>query len=142
MRRRAAIATLVLLVGVVLVARRCRRRAPAPLDEPPRRPVAALPAAEPRFVSVRWTLAAPPDERPELAIRCHQDDALVLDRVDAQETPTQVFLTALARRQPRGSEEPPRSDAEATVVLTRPLGTRELIPAPVDAEPDAPPLYP
>lgn len=145
MRRIAAIVVLALLAGAALRALRRRRRAPAPLHAPPEQRPTDAPAPTgggPRFVSVAWTLAAPPNDRPELAVRCRQDDRLVLDRVDVQETPTQVFLTAIARQQPRTGEEPPRTDAEATVALSRPLGTRELIATPVDAGPDAASLYP
>lgn len=141
MRRLALLASLALLAAAAVLARR-RRRPPMPLQPPADTPVAALPSAEQHFVSVPWTLTAEPTDKPRLAIRCRQDDRLVLDRVDVQETPTQVFLTAIARRRPRDPSEPPRADADATVALSRPLGARELIPAPVDAEPDAPPLYP
>lgn len=142
MRRLVALALLAVVAATVLLRRRRRRAVPpAPPAGPP---PAAAPSAEPDsgYVSVPWTLAAEPGERAELTLRCHQDDALVLDRADAQETPTQVFVTALARRQPRGAGEPPRRPAEAQVALSRPLGDRELIPAPVDGGPDAPPVYP
>jgi len=139
MRRLVAGASLALAATALLLRRRRRAVPPAPPPERPPEPAAA-PASG--YVSVPWTLAAEPGERAELALRCHQDDALVLDRADAQETPTQVFVTALARRQPRGAGEPPRRPAEILVALSRPLGDRELIPAPVDGEPDAPPDYP
>ena len=145
MRRFAVIVVLALFAGAALRALRRRRQLPAPPRTSPQQEPADAPAptgGEPRFVSVAWTLAAPPNDRPELAVRCRQDDQLVLDRVDVQETPTQVFLTAIARQQPRTGEEPPRTDAEATVALSRPLGTRELIATPVDAGPDAAALYP
>jgi hypothetical protein len=154
MRRIAAIALLAALAGM-LIARRRRARQTRPLEAPRARQAATAPAVEPRFVSVAWELVAAPQEQPELAIRCHQDDALVLDRVDVQETPTQVFVTALARQQPRTGEEPVRSGVDATVALSRPLGTRELIHTPVDRAPNpngagasatgspgVPPLYP
>jgi hypothetical protein len=155
MRRFAVLALLAVLVGA-LIARRRRSRTAAPLEAPRQPPIAvgSVPATPPRpepaaaplappsgFVSVAWTLVSAPQERPELALRCPQDDELVLDRVDVQETPTQVFVTALARRQPRGDDEPARREADATVALSRPLGGRELIPAPVDDEPDSPALY-
>ena len=89
-------------------------------------------------MSVAWSLLAAPDDQAELTLRCHQDDQLALERVDVQETPTLVFVTALAQRVPGERRRP----AEATVALSRPLGERELIPTPVDAGPDAPALYP
>lgn len=138
MRRLAALALLAALVAVA-AARRARSRATqiAP-PSPPGDGLAPAPAASGpgnRFVSVAWTLSAPPGERPELAISCRQDDELVLDRVDVQETPTQVFLTAIARREPRAAGDPPREDAHATVALSGPLGERELIATPVDPYP-------
>lgn len=135
MRRLLALAVLVALAGA-LIARRWRRARQA--SSPPR-PTSPPPAGAPRFASVPWTLVDAPAERPRLTLRCRQDDRFVLDRVDAQETPTQVFVTALARHEPRSGDEPPREPAVVTVALSGPLGDRELIPAPVDGEPDAPP---
>ncbi|HMJ03941.1 MAG TPA: hypothetical protein VK506_13455 [Conexibacter sp.] len=153
MRRLAILASLAALAGVLL-ARRRRLRQAMPLDAPARRSDPGLPpveaaSSEPAagasrsgYVSVAWTLVSAPADRAELALRCHQDDELALERVDVQETPSQVFVTALAQHLPRDRDEPARGEADAIVVLSHPLGARELIPAPVDAEPDAPPLYP
>jgi len=146
MRRRVVIVPLLALAGVLLARRRRRARAvPAPLTAPPQAPLApAAPALDPgtSFVSVPWTLVdAPPDE-PRLTIRCKGDEQMELDRIDAQETPTQVFVTALMRRRPApGGPPPPAREHEAVVPLGRPLGPRELVHAPVD-EPNGPPLYP
>jgi hypothetical protein len=147
MRRLALLAALAALACLVIAR---RRRLHAARLAPPPAPSGGLtpaPAAEPPapadhvptptapgsgFVSVAWTLVARPGEQAELAIRCHQDDELVLDRVDVQETPTQVFVTAIARRAPRAAADPPRAQASATVPLSRPLGERALIPTPVD----------
>ena len=149
MRRIAAVGTLAVLAWALLARRRQRRAVtPLPAQPGPEPESLAAPAPDAPFASVAWTLATPPGKRSELAIRCHQDDALVLDRVEVQETPTQVFLTAIARREPLGPGEPPREHAHATVALSRPLGERELIPTPVDAGPapsagpGAPPVYP
>jgi hypothetical protein len=65
-----------------------------------------------------------------------------LDRVDAQETPTQVFVTVLMRwRPPAGGWFALEQRDEAVVPLAQPLGERELVHAPVDG-PDHAPLYP
>jgi hypothetical protein len=148
MRRLAFLAALAALAGALL-ARRRRTPATAPLTAAPGAPSVAAPHDEARFVSVAWVLAAPPGEHPELTIRCHQDDALALDRVDVQETPTQVFVTAIARRDRSGPADPPRKPTQETAALSRPLGERELIATPVDAGPEqldagpgAPPVYP
>jgi hypothetical protein len=138
MRRLAVLALLAVLAAAVAARRRSSRT--AQLAEPPAAsgglaPAAAPPAPGERFVSVEWTLADPPGAGSELVIRCHQDDQLVLDRVDVQETPTQVFLTAIARREPRTPGEPRREHAHATVALSGPLGERELIATPVDPYP-------
>ena len=54
-----------------------------------------------------------------------------LDRVDAQETPTQVFVTVLMRsRAPAGGWFAFAREHEAVVPLARPLGERELVHAP------------
>ena len=129
MRRLAALLLLV-LAAVVVLRRRLARSAvlPAPAVER-----AALPAA-PSFLSVPWTLVAAPEDAAELAIQLDIPAPLVLDRVDVQETPTQVFVTVIARE---ATEETEPGDGAATVALSRPLGERELIHAPAD-----PPLYP
>jgi hypothetical protein len=152
-RRCVVIVPILLLAGVLLARRRRRMRAATtPLAAPPPdAPVALLePAA--RFVSVPWALveADPTDAR--LRIRCSGDDHMELDRVDAQETPTQVFVTALMRwRPPAGGWFASPQQHEAVVSLGSPLGTRELVHTPVDVEmpgepadggPSAPPLYP
>lgn len=96
-----------------------------------------------RFVSVPWTLVAAPADEPRLTIRHAADEHMQLDRVDAQETPTQVFVTVLMRwRPPAGGRFAFEREQEAVVPLAHPLGERELVHAPVDLEPSDPPLYP
>lgn len=144
MRRPAALLTslaLLLVAGVVLVRRRGKR--PNPLPEPPPAPLALPPG--PRFVSVPWSLVEAPGDHPHLTIRYSSSTHLVLDRIDAQETPTQVFVTVLMRwSPPAGGPSASQDEQEATVALSGPLGSRELIHAPVDDDggPALPPLYP
>lgn len=151
MRRRAVIAPIVLLAGALLAWRRRRARdARPPLEAAPvdaRRPAPALPAPPPPadspFVSVPWALAGAPEDRAELRVRYAAHPLLELDRVDAQETPTQVFVTVLMRRRAAatddgGGETAP--ECEATVALSGPLGARELVHAPADGEPNAAPV--
>jgi hypothetical protein len=121
MRRLAVLASLALAAAVVLLARRRRGWAPAPVAAAPAAP--ALPPA-PSFVSVPWTLVEAPADTPELRIR-----PAAAGRVDVQETPTQVFVTVIAGSPAVAAEQ------DATVVLGRPLGERELIHAPVDPAP-------
>jgi hypothetical protein len=131
MRRFAVLAPIALLLAV-LVARRRRRSATPPLAPRPGAP--ALPAG-PRFLSVPWTLVAAPEDRPELTVRFERRAQLALDRVDAQETPSQVFVTVLACwRATGGGGGSPSSPTpeEATVQLAAPLGARELVHAPTD----------
>jgi len=93
-------------------------------------------------VSVPWELLAAPADEPSLTIRYRSDEQIELDRIDAQETPTQVFVTALMRRRlPAGGGFADAEEHEALVPLSRPLGERELVHAPVD-EPGGPPPYP
>lgn len=150
MRRSAALASLAALVALLLVRRALRRRAAeAPLEAAPDLPaLAALPAG-PRFVSVPWSLAAEPAlGEAELAIRYRCAEGMELDRVDAQETPTQVFVTVIARWEPpAGGWFAWEQEHEATIRLAHPLGERELLHAPVDdgphgGEPARPPHYP
>jgi hypothetical protein len=151
MRRLAVLASLA-AIAIALLARRRARTAPAggPLAGPPRSAPAAALAVPADFVSVPWTLADAPADRRELALRYACDASMVLDRVDAQETPTQVFVTVLMRRTAAaGGAAPRREEREATVQLSAPLGDRELVRAPVDEdpppaadEPTVPPLYP
>ena len=168
MRRRAVIAPIVLLAGALLAWRRRRAHAArTPLGSRPAAPrvsnvpAAAAPLAAPpppagsRFVSVPWTLAAALADRAELTIRYACDERLELDRVDAQETPTQVFVTVLLRRRSAAANSAgERQEYETTVALSAPLGVRELVHAPDDparpeathaagsGEPSAPPAYP
>ena len=164
MRRRAVIAPIVLLAGALLAWRRRRARAaPTPLGPRPaapqvsNAPAPAAPITVPpppdgsRFVSVPWTLAAAPADHAELTIRYACDERLELDRVDAQETPTQVFVTVLLRRNSAaaagGSAREPQ-EHETTVALSGPVGARELVHAPHDlaaasgGEPSTLPAYP
>lgn len=151
MGRIALVAVLLALAATVIARRRraqARQQAAAPTDRPappPSKGTADAPAPDSArdatpaglpFASVAWTLVAAPAEQAELTVECHQDDELELVRVDAQETPTQVFLTAIARRRRRDDGEPPRERARATVKLSEPLGQRTLIATPVDAWPD------
>lgn len=128
-----------------------RSAAPADSNDEPRQALTELdgadapqpaPAPDAAFVSVGWKLVAAPADRAELTVDCHQDDALELDRVDVQETATQVFVTAVARRRPRPAGAPPRAPARVAAPLSRPLGDRELIAAPVDAGLSAEPALP
>src|SRR5215207_10408043 len=97
MRRLTLLVPLAVLVAVLLARRRLRTTT-GPLQPAPERPaIAALPSG-PRFLSAPWTLTAePPADRAELAIRYSGGEHLELDRIDVQETPTQVFLTVLLR---------------------------------------------
>ena len=150
MRRPALLLSIALLAGALLARHLGRRRAAtAPLARPSDATRLALPASETRFVSVPWTLVAAPADEPRLAIRCVGDEHMELDRIDAQETPTQVFVTALMRWQPpAGGHFAFARKHETDVPLAQPLGERELVHAPVDLEaqgdgdPSGPPLYP
>ncbi|HXE46188.1 MAG TPA: hypothetical protein VN635_13475 [Conexibacter sp.] len=122
----------------------------APSPPPAASPAAAAPPDSP-FVSVPWTLVAAPEDRAELTIRYAVHPHLELDRADAQETPTQVFVTVLMRpRAAAGEPQAPPQEHEATVSLSGPLGARALIHAPADAaahdggggEPSDAPVYP
>jgi hypothetical protein len=140
MRRLAVLAPLAVLAVVLLVRSRRRRRLDAP-PEPPPAP-AALPEG-PRFVSAPWRLTTEASEdRAELSIRYRGGEHMELDRIDVQETPTQVFVTVLMRwRPPAGGRLAWDREHDATAPLSRPLGARELLHAPVD-EPTGPPVYP
>ena len=149
MRRGTVIPGLVVLaIGVLLVRLRRARadRVPTPVTEapaPPSLPVAAEPLA-PRFLSVPWQLVAPPDDGTELEIRFARNGHEALDRVDVQETPTQVFVTVIVHWRPHvvGSFAA-ETEETATVALDRPLGNRELIHGATDLDDaGARPLYP
>lgn len=140
MRRPVVLLSMALLAGA-LILRQLRRRgaSTAPLDAP-RHATPLLPPAEPgtRFVSVPWTLVAASEAEPRLTIRYGGDEHMELDRLDAQETPTQVFVTVLMRwRPPVAGAFALAREHEAIVPLSQPLGERELVHAPVDD----PPLY-
>lgn len=139
MRRLVVLLSIALLAGALL-ARRRRRRVPHTSlagDAPAARLASAV-----RFVSVPWELVTAPADEPALTIRYQGDEHMELDRLDAQETPTQVFVTVLMRwRPPAGGWFAYAHDHEAVVPLAQPLGDRELVHAPVD-EPGGPPLYP
>ena len=153
MRPRLVIVPLAVLAAVLLARRRRRRRvATTPLaPSPPSQPLA--PASEAvRFVSVPWTLVEASVSEPRLTIRYHDDEHMELDRIDAQETSTQVFVTALMRwSPPAGGRLAYEQEHEALVRLSAPLGERELVHAPVDLDgptaapggekPGEPPLY-
>ncbi|HEX7291408.1 MAG TPA: hypothetical protein VF250_09810 [Conexibacter sp.] len=140
--RRPAVLLSIALLAALMLARRRRRAAPAPLVVA--RPAPALPPPAPgmRFLSVPWELVAAPADEPSLTIRYAGDEHMELDRVDARETPTQVFLTVLTRWQaPGGGWFAFERRHEAAVALAQPLGGRALVHAPVD-EPGRAPLYP
>jgi hypothetical protein len=147
-RRPALLLSIALLAAALLVRRRRRatsgslagaeRATPLGLPTSPLAP----PPPGTRFVSVPWELAAAPADEPSLTIRYRSDERMELDRIDAQETPTQVFVTVLMRwRPPAGGWFAFEQEHEAVVPLAHPLGERELVHAPVD-EPGDPPLYP
>jgi hypothetical protein len=146
-RRPAVIVSLLLLAGALLIRLR-RRRAASSLGGgaparplPPPMPALPAPAAAPQFVSVPWELVAAPPDEPALTISYRSGEYMELDRIDAQETPTQLFVTVLLRGEPPASSWSALAEHEAVVPLSRPLGERELVHAPVD-EPSQPPLYP
>jgi hypothetical protein len=153
-RPRFVIVPLALLAAALLARRRWRRRAAtAPLTASPEQPPRAAAAVATRFVSVPWTLVEASASEPHLTIRYHDDEHMELDRIDAQETPTQVFVTVLMRwSPPAGGWFARRREHDALVRLSGPLGGRELVHAPVDlddpdaargdGEPSEPPLYP
>jgi hypothetical protein len=157
-RRPAVLLSIALLVGTLL-ARHLRRRhalcSPLVTPEPSTQLHAPLEPGT-RFVRVSWTLVEASPTEPRLTIRYGGDVGMELDRVDAQETPTQVFVTVLMRRLPAAGGSPaPAQEHEAVLPLAQPLGERELVHAPVDSEapagpspdpadgdPNDPPLYP
>jgi hypothetical protein len=157
-RRPAVLLSIALLAGALLARHLRRLRAPtAPLAAPqPETPLAPVSEPGSRFVSVPWTLLEAFPTEPQLTIRYVGDEHMELDRVDAQETPTQVFVTVLMRRLPAAGGSPaPAQEHEAVLPLAQPLGERELVHAPVDSEapagpspdpadgdPNDPPLYP
>lgn len=151
MRRLTVLAPIVALVGVLLARRELRRRRAlrAPLAPPPhsQAPIALLEAPS-QFVSIPWELVDAPRDRAELTLRYTCGEQLELDRADAQETPTQVFVTLLMRWRPsNGDRSAGQRRGETVVAISGPLGERELVHAPVDLpargdDPDGPPLYP
>ncbi|HEU4703292.1 MAG TPA: hypothetical protein VFS37_12490 [Conexibacter sp.] len=154
MRRPALIVSIALAAGALAIRWRRRRAAssalagvaPAPpLSRPTPllpAPTSPPPASATRFVSVPWELLAAPADEASLTIRYRGDEHMELDRIDAQETPTQLFVTVLMRwRPPEGGWFAFADEHEAVVPLAQPLGGRELVHAPVD-EPSGPPLYP
>ena len=149
MRIRSVLVPIALLAGALLAWRRRRAHAaPTPLAAPPRIEPVALLEAPSRFVSIPWTLAAAPEDRAELRLRYACTEQMELDRVDVQETPSQVFVTVLMRWQPpAGGWFAWERQHEAVVALSGPLGSRALVHAPVDVaapgdEPEDRPLYP
>lgn len=141
MRRPSLLLSILLLVGALLIRRHRRRAAQQALVErSPATPLATPPAM--RFVSAPWELVAAPTDEPSLTIRYRGSEHMELDRIDAQETPTQLFVTVLMRWHPPADGWFRFADErEAVVPLSRPLGERELVHAPVD-EPGDRPLYP
>jgi hypothetical protein len=121
-------------LGAGLLVRARRRRARTVLSTPAAPPPPAALAPGPRFVSVPWEPVAPPGEDPELAIRLTRSKQMTLDRVDVRETPTQVFVTVIARWEPpAGGWFAFDVEETATVTLSEPLGDRELVHGATDA---------
>ncbi len=124
-----------LVLALALVTRARRRRtaiAPgAPAALPP--PLPSLPAAngDERFVSVPWVALDPAPGRDELLVRYRAPAAATLDRVDVQETDTQLFVTVLVRTHTQALDAG-ATEATARVALRAPLGERALVPAPLD----------
>jgi len=105
---------------------------------------ATRPATSSPFRSVAWQLLGeepPAAEATELRIGF----SLVgryesLARVDVRETDSQVFVTVLARFDPPEGGWFAYAEAhQATVTLSRPLGDRALVHAPVSPDPSADP---
>ncbi|HST14539.1 MAG TPA: hypothetical protein VLJ44_06780 [Gaiellaceae bacterium] len=163
MRLRLVIVPLAALAAALLARRRRRRRAATtPLTQsgtmPPLAPAEFADPGGPaasgeRFVSVPWTLVEASAGEPHVTIRYCDDEHMKLDRIDAQETPTQVFVTVLTHwLPPAGGWFALKREHEAIVPLSGPLGERELVHAAVDldspgsppggGEPSEPPLYP
>jgi hypothetical protein len=139
-RRPAVLLSLVVVVGALLLRRRRRQSGSGSLGAPDPAPPLAPAAGGTRFVSVPWTLVEASTREPRLIIRYRDDVHIELDRIDAQETPTQVFVTVLMRWQPpAGGSFRDAREHEVAVPLSGPLGERELVHAPVD-EPGRPPL--
>jgi hypothetical protein len=138
-----------LLVALVLAYARRRRRAATAASDGDRQssrpttgdaehvpaeapPAPAQAAAPSHFVSVPW-VALPAGDGEELRIRYRATAQMELDRVDVQETDTQVFVTVLVRAEaPSGGRLADEIEADATALLHRPLGDRELVHAPLD----------
>src|SRR5688572_16357922 len=100
MRPRAVLAGLIALAAAALLALRHRARSlavgPAPLPSVPTAPVTPELPPGPRFLSLAWELADHVEsEGDELTIRFTRTAQMALDRVDVQETPTQVFVTVI-----------------------------------------------
>jgi hypothetical protein len=96
-------------------------------------PAPAHDAAPSHFVSVPWVALGAPGNGAELLIRYHATAQMELDRVDVQETDTQVFVTVLMRAEaPSGGRLADEIEAGASARLRRPLGDRELVHAPLD----------
>jgi hypothetical protein len=147
--RRVLALGLVVALALAVHARR-RRRAAAPAHGGDRRssraagdsakapaqapPAPAAPDAAPsHFVSVPWVALAPAGDGEELRIRYRATAQMELDRVDVQETDTQVFVTVLVRAEaPSGGRLADEIETDATALLHRPLGDRELVHAPLD----------
>jgi hypothetical protein len=139
-----------LVLALALAYARCRRRAetaarrgearpsrPAggdPENVPAPAPQAPAQAAAPsHFVSVPWVALGAAGDDEELRIRYRATAQMELDRVDVQETDTQVFVTVLVRAEPpSGGRLADEIEADATALLHRPLGDRELVHAPLD----------
>jgi hypothetical protein len=144
-RRPAVLISIALLAGALLLRRRRQRAASgsfaAHQPAPPLAPGGHA-ASDTHFVSVPWELVTAPADEPSLTIRYRGAKQMALDRIDAQETPTQVFVTVLMRwHPPAGGWFAYAEEQAALVPLSRPLGERELVHAPVD-EPGGAPLYP
>ncbi|HEY4280817.1 MAG TPA: hypothetical protein VGM91_21545 [Conexibacter sp.] len=141
MRRRALLMLLAALATLVAVWQRSRRRAAAMLAgaqvEHERRPASRSYAS--RFRSLGWSLLDEPIGPTATELRIGFDllaKQMELDRIDVRETPSQVFVTVLARvvtASGDGASAAASAEAhEATVSLSAPLNDRELVHAPTD----------
>jgi hypothetical protein len=144
MRRAAAFGLAGALAGAAAALRHRAQRPPLAASRPstarPMPPASVATSRAPasdapptRFRSVRWELVAAPADRAELTLAHAAGAHLRSSRIDVRETPSQVFVTVLVEaRADTPAPDAPATRAEATIPLSRPLGGRELVPAPTD----------
>jgi hypothetical protein len=148
--RRVLALGLVVALALVMQARRRRRAgagahggdgqssrpaAPDGVTVPAQAPPApaAHDAAPSHFVSVPWVALGAAGDGGELRIRYRASAQMELDRVDVQETDTQIFVTVLMRAEARsGGPLGDEIEADASARLQRPLADRELVHVPLD----------